>query len=228
MHGLLGRRTFFFIAAIAAIAVLAGCVPNPPLNTAQLDDGRCGHNLQLGSDKNASSSNKPWFALVGDGGLASYDITIDGHGIGTFNSDSYGKVCINDTLALSEGSHTLAGKELRPKSYYDVAPYTFKVDTVPPASPSKPVLNSSSDTAPVGDNATTMTQVRLNGTSGAGMPIQVYDGLKMIGGALADSSGRWMVTTSTLARGTHSVAAVTTDTAGNKSAPSPVLSLTIQ
>ena len=221
-------RWLYLIAGIAAVALLAGCIPAAPLNTAQLDDGKCGHNLQLGSDKNASSSNKPWFALVGDGGSASYSITVDGRGVGTFNSDVYGKVCINVTTALSDGTHTLAGKELRPNAVYDVAPYTFTVDTVPPPAPSKPVLDPVSDTAPTGDNATTKTQVRLDGTSGAYMPIQVYDGLKVIGGAGADGSGRWSVTTLTLARGTHSVAAITTDTAGNKSAASPVLSLSIQ
>ena len=43
-------------------------------------------------------------------------------GVGTFNSDVYGKVCINVTTALSDGTHTLAGKELRPNAVYDVAP----------------------------------------------------------------------------------------------------------
>jgi hypothetical protein len=142
MWGRRGRWSLLYlIAGVAAIALLSGCIPPAPLNTAQLDDGRCGHNLQLGSDNTASSSNKPWFALVGDGGLAAYDITIDGRSIGTFNSDAYGKVCINTTTALADGSHTLAGKELRPKSFYDVAPYTFKVDTTPPPAPSKPALN---------------------------------------------------------------------------------------
>jgi hypothetical protein len=228
MWGRRGRWSLYLFAGIAAIALLVGCIPAPPTNTAQLDDGRCSRNLQLGSDKNASSSNKPSFPLVADGGAASYYITIDGRLIGTFDGDPYGKVCIATTTALSDGTHTLGGKELRPNSSYDVAPYTFTVDTVPPPSPSKPVLDVVSDTAPTGDNATTKTQVRLDGTSGAGMPIQVYDGLKVIGGAIADGSGRWSVTTLTLARGTHSVAAVTTDTAGNKSAPSPILSLTIQ
>jgi hypothetical protein len=218
----------YLIAAVIAIALLTGCIPSPPLNTAQLDDGRCYRDLQLGSDINASSSNKPSFALVGDGGSASYAITIDGRSIGTFNSDAYGKVCITTTTALTDGTHTLAGQELRPKSFYDVAPYTFTVDTVAPPAPSRPALDPVSDTAPTGDNATTKTQVRLDGTSGAGMPIQVYDGWKVIGGAMADGSGHWSAPTLTLARGTHSVAAVTTDTAGNKSAASPALSLTIQ
>ena len=47
-------------------------------NLVQLDNGTCGINLQIGSDKTASSSNKPTFWLMGDGGLSSYSVAIDG------------------------------------------------------------------------------------------------------------------------------------------------------
>src|SRR5260370_40211775 len=46
------------------------------LNTAQLDNGTCGHNLPLGSAPTASSSARPWFLPYGDGGTGSYALVI--------------------------------------------------------------------------------------------------------------------------------------------------------
>ena len=43
-------------------------------NLVQLDNGTCGRNLQIGSDKTASASNTPSFWLMGDGGLSSYAV----------------------------------------------------------------------------------------------------------------------------------------------------------
>ena len=46
------------------------------LNNVQLDNGYCGHNLRIGSDPKASTSNKPSFVLYGDGGLSKYTVKI--------------------------------------------------------------------------------------------------------------------------------------------------------
>ena len=117
-----------------------------PLNTVVLDNGICGRNLQLGSDPTASSSATPTFLLYGDGAAASYRVFIDGALLGTFNtSNPYGNVCITTTVALSQGAHTLTGNELSPHATYTVTPFQFSVDTVPPAVPSAPVLNPSTD-----------------------------------------------------------------------------------
>jgi len=77
------------------------------LNVSQLDNGYCGQNLQLGSDKTASSSATPSFLLWGDGGAARYDVFIDNGYIGTFQSDLYGNVCIRTTVPLVDGPHRM-------------------------------------------------------------------------------------------------------------------------
>ena len=106
--------------ALTGLAILAGLVlpvaaSAGPLNTVVLDNGICGRNLQLGSDPTASSSATPTFLLYGDGAAASYRIFIDGALLGTFNtSNPYGNVCITTTVALSQGAHTLTGNELQP------------------------------------------------------------------------------------------------------------------
>ena len=219
--------------ALTGLAILAGLVlpvaaSAGPLNTVVLDNGICGRNLQLGSDPTASSSATPTFLLYGDGAAASYRVFIDGALLGIFNtSNPYGNVCITTTVALSQGAHTLTGNELSPHSTYTVTPFQFSVDTVPPAVPSAPVLNPSTNSGVIGDNITTYQGLSLSGTSEPNAPIRVYAGLAGVGGGRADSTGRWTVTTTTLSIAAHTLTATASDQAGNVSARSAALSLTI-
>ena len=111
------------------------------MNVANLDDGTCGQNLQIGADKTASADPTPSFLLWGDGGLSSYNIFIDGAFIGKFNSDGFANVCITTMTRLVDGPHTLTGNELAPHNTYTVTPFNFSVDTVPPAPPTRPVIS---------------------------------------------------------------------------------------
>ena len=63
---------------LVGLVVLAGSGVAAVTNTAQLDNGTCGRNLQLGSDKTASTSATPSFLIAGDGGLSSYRAFVDG------------------------------------------------------------------------------------------------------------------------------------------------------
>src|SRR4051794_28535718 len=142
------------LVGVGLVLVVPGVGSAWTLNGVQLDDGTCGHDLQLGSDLTASSSATPWFLLFGDGSRSSYQVSIDGTSIGTFSSNSLANVCVSETARLSEGSHTLTAQELAPNSANAVAPFSFSVDTVPPTSPSTPVMASFSDSGVVGDNTT--------------------------------------------------------------------------
>src|SRR5262245_42588585 len=109
-HGRLFRHSPL-IATFLVIAALVVCIPTIGsawvLNQVQLDDGTCGHNLQIGSDVTASSSATPLFLLYGDGSRSSYAVKIDGVSIGTFTSNAFANVCIQDTTTLAQGAHTL-------------------------------------------------------------------------------------------------------------------------
>ncbi|HTL86243.1 MAG TPA: Ig-like domain-containing protein [Acidimicrobiia bacterium] len=214
-------------AILAILVIVTWPAAGATTNTAQLDDGQCVRNLQLGTDVNASSSATPSFALVGDGGSSSYAMSIDGVSIGTFDSDIHGKVCITTSRALTQGSHQLTGRELKPNAANNVTPYGFTVDTIAPSSPSKPALDSSSDTPPQGDNVTTATSLRLIGTADARAPIRVMESDKVRAGAVADSTGHWLATTTSLPAGAHTFFAVSVDSAGNQSLPSPSVTITI-
>ncbi len=154
-------------------------------------------------------------------------MAIDGTPIGTFHDDGYGDVCITDALVLSNGPHILTANELAPKPGNPVTPFSFTVDTVPPSVPSQPSLDPSTDSGVKGDDITNVISPRLDGTSDPSVSISVYDGTELVGGALADSSGRWGVTVIPLASGVHSLTARAMDEAGNLSSASPALLLTI-
>src|SRR4051794_35141989 len=66
------RSLLVAIGCVLAVAsVLAGSASSAwTTNLVQLDNGTCGQNLQIGSDKTVSSSATPSFWLMGDGGLS--------------------------------------------------------------------------------------------------------------------------------------------------------------
>src|SRR6185369_323171 len=97
------------MATILTVAVLPASVAARTINTAQLDDGTCGHSLQLGSNKTSSSSATPWFLVYGNGAGTRYQLFIDGVGIGSFDANMYGDVCANTTTRLADGAHVLTG-----------------------------------------------------------------------------------------------------------------------
>src|SRR4051794_29169637 len=225
-------RPSLLLALASAIVLslsLAGSSGAWVLNQAQLDDGTCGHNQQLGSDPTASSSATPWFLLYGDGTRASYNISIDGAPIGTFTvQDLFGDVCVHSTLPLSEGTHRLTGNEISPNSAGVVTPFTFSVDTVAPAAPSTPTIASFSDSGIKGDNTTMFPNPTLTGTTVPGLGVVLYDnGAAGIGGASSDSTGLWSARTTNLPDGIHPITTATLDTAGNKSTLSGSLPLRI-
>src|SRR5262249_38671403 len=77
---LMRRNRILVLSLVLATVSLAfvGSSQARTTNVAQLDDGTCGRNLQIGSDKTSSSTATPQFLLWGDGGASRYDIFIDG------------------------------------------------------------------------------------------------------------------------------------------------------
>src|SRR5690242_19646433 len=225
------RARYSLLALLAVTAVIAASLALPAsgltTNQVMLDDGTCLHNMQLGSDLNAASTNLPWFYLAGDGGLAKYQVYIDNASIGQYSSDPYGRVCPHATNALADGSHRLTATELAPNTSKTVSPYSFTVDTVAPAAPGKPALDPSSDSAPIGDGYTTFTNLRITGTGTPGLAVHVIEAGKVKGGSVSDSTGHWSVTTLSMASGQHTLTADQMDSAGNHSALSTATTITV-
>ena len=104
-------------------------------------------------------------------------------------------------------------------------PATSNPDTTAPAAPK--IVAFTPDTGTVGDKITTASVLTLSGTAEAGSTVKLFDGSTQIGTAKANTSGNWSVATSNLATGTHNFTAKATDTAGNISSASSLLSVKV-
>ncbi|CAN7518314.1 Ig-like domain-containing protein [Phenylobacterium sp. LjRoot219] len=118
----------------------------------------------------------------------------------------------------------LAGNE-------SVLSQSYVINTAAPAAPATPDLSAASDTgASSTDNLTSDVTPVFTGTSEANAAVSLFDtdGTTVLGTTTADGSGNWSITSSALAYGQHTVSVAATDLAGNTSAPSAGLEVTIQ
>lgn len=110
------------------------------------------------------------------------------------------------------------------------APLVLTIDTVAAVAPAEPTLSSASDTGNVGDRITSDNAPTLSGVVEAHAGVQIYDGATLLATTSADAAGQWSATlgaTTPLADGKHGITVKQVDRAGNVSAASMVLELTI-
>ena len=88
------------------------------------------------------------------------------------------------------------------------------------------IASFSSDSGTLGDHITSDNTLTLGGMADANASVQLYDGAKLLGSTLADSSGAWSFATSVLKDGTHSFTA-TDSLSGLTSDASSVFSVTV-
>jgi len=103
------------------------------------------------------------------------------------------------------------------------------IDTHAPDAPPAPQLDASSDTGTVGDNITSNVLATITGSgAGAGVEIELYVGDHLSRTGWTDDSGHWSFTDVLLGtNGVYTLKAVQYDYAGNKSAPSQPLTITV-
>jgi len=101
-------------------------------------------------------------------------------------------------------------------------------DTTPPAAPTGLTLAQADDTGFSNTDRITATTsgLTITGQAEANARIELFDGGNSLGTAVADASGTFSLDV-TLASGTHSITAKATDAAGNVSAASASLSITV-
>lgn len=104
--------------------------------------------------------------------------------------------------------------------------YEF-VDRTPPAAPSAPDLAAASDTGSSStDNVTRNTSLTFTGTAEAGSTVRLFiDGAQSASGTA--TGGAYSLTATAVTAGAHSVTATAQDAAGNVSAASAALSVTV-
>ncbi|PYI56511.1 Ig-like domain-containing protein [Paenibacillus flagellatus] len=130
---------------------------------------------------------------------------------------------LTSAVALSDGVRSItATAEDAAGNVGDASgPLAITIDTVPPGAPAGLDLTPASDKGIFDDdNVTSVTTPTITGTAEPDSTVRLYDGMTEVGSATAGSGGDWSVTTSALADGTHALAALAEDAAGNVGAAS--------
>jgi hypothetical protein len=106
---------------------------------------------------------------------------------------------------------------------------TVTIDTTAPAAPAAPTLGVASDSgSDHGDRITNVNKPAFDGSAEAHSQVWLYDGNTLLGQADADASGHWsFASDSALGDGTHDISAIQVDVAGNQSARSDQVTITI-
>ncbi len=176
---------------------------------------------------NITSNTKPTITGTTEAGatVKIYNGAIE---VGSATADASGNYIITVT-ALNEGTHKLtaiatdtAGNTSAASSALNIT-----VDTTAPSIPTI-VLATASDTGSSNtDNITNDNTPIITGTAEADATVKIYNGTTEVGSATADASGNYIITVTALNEGTHKLTAIATDTAGNTSAASSALNITI-
>ncbi|MYM39404.1 Ig-like domain-containing protein [Duganella qianjiadongensis] len=150
--------------------------------------------------------------------------------LGTATADNSGNWSISSS-SLVNGSHSLSAKQTDVAGNVSAASSTLSVtiDLATPSAPSAPQLASASDSGTQGDNHTDITTPSITGTAEAYATVRLYDsdGTTVLGSTSADGSGNWSISSSALGLGLHNLSVRQTDLAGNQSATSATLGITI-
>ncbi|HDT6029302.1 TPA: type I secretion C-terminal target domain-containing protein, partial [Enterobacter cloacae subsp. cloacae] len=155
--------------------------------------------------------------------------------LGTATLDGSGGWSFTPTTPLTDGPHSLTIHATDAAGNTSISdPFELVIDTVAPATPDTPAITVNPDgSAPTSLNpgeTTRDTTPTLSGTGNPGDTVTIYNGTDKIGDAVVDGDGNWSWTPSTdLPNGTYDITLTVTnkDGAGNESAPSQPVTITI-
>jgi large repetitive protein len=148
----------------------------------------------------------------------------------TVQADGGGSWSITLASALTDGLHHLTAKATDAAGNTGNASATLPltIDTTAPAPPANLALSPNTDSGVVGDNLTNFNKSTITGTAEAGTSITLKEGSAVLGTATA-AGGSWTISLGgALGDGVHNLTATATDAAGNTSAVSGMLTLTIK
>jgi hypothetical protein len=192
--------------------------------------------MAAADDSGASNSDAvtsvaaPHFSGTAVAGAAVTLYDTDGSTVlGTATADGSGNWTIA-SATLAAGAHTLTVRQADAAGNVSAASpgLAVKIDATAPT-PAAPALAAPSDTGVAGDGITGNGTPTITGTGEAFATVTLYDtdGATVLGTATADADGLWSIASTTLAAGAHTLTVKQTDAAGNVSAASAALNLTI-
>ncbi|MGF7178173.1 Ig-like domain-containing protein [Azospirillum doebereinerae] len=186
--------------------------------------------MAVASDSGVSNSdritNHQILPLSGTAEAGSTIVLYDGPtAFGTVQADSLGAWSLLSP-SLAPGSHSLTAEATdRAGNRATSAALVVTIDLVA-AVPSLN-LSTASDTGVAGDRLTKNSTPDITGTTEAGGFVSLYEGGTLRGTATADGAGLWTITSSQLGNGAHTLTARGMDAAGNTSALSSAVVITI-
>ncbi len=169
-------------------------------------------------------------ALTGTG-LPGDTVTLyDGSAaVGTAVVQPDGTFSVGPSAALADGGHVFTVTQTNGVGNTSVAsaPLSLITKATPPTAPS-PSLDPAGDSGVAGDGLTNVTHPALVGTGVAGDSVTLYDAGVAVGTAVIGPNGQFSVASANaLADGPHSLTVTETDLAGNVSAPSGAVAVTV-
>ncbi|MDR6774964.1 Ig-like domain-containing protein [Azospirillum sp. BE72] len=147
-------------------------------------------------------------------------------GSGTANGSGIWTIAAS---GLGAGAHTLSARmvDAAGNTSDPSATLTITIDTTAPGAPGTPSLSAGSNSGSTADLITSVFTPTITGSAEANSIVTLYDGTTALGTVTADGSGAWSTTTPSLADGAHTLSVVALDLAGNTSAASTALTVTI-
>jgi hypothetical protein len=214
-------------AASAPLAVTidttAAAAPGAPKLARESDSG------QLDNDA-ITNVTRPVIGGSGAEAKATIELYDGGALLAKTTADAAGAWSLT-TGILSAGLHSLTAKQIDAAGNASVqsALLNLRIDTAPPAALSAPTLDAGSDSgASSTDGITNVKSLTIRGAGAeANASIDVYDGATLLGHTIAEANGAWSYRTAELLDGVHALSAKQVDLAGNASAASAALSVTI-
>ncbi|MGA1856842.1 Ig-like domain-containing protein [Azospirillum sp. 11R-A] len=159
------------------------------------------------------------FVSLYEGGTLRGTTTADGAGLWTITSSQMGN-----------GPHTLTARGMDAAGNTSVlsSAVVITIDTVVPNAPTGITLASASDSGTSNtDRLTNVATPTLSGSAEANSTVVLYSGTTAVGTATAGGGGGWTITAASLAGGVNTLTVKATDAAGNTSAASSPLNVTI-
>jgi hypothetical protein len=151
--------------------------------------------------------------------------------IGSANAAPDGSYSIIPATPLADGSYAVQARETDVAGNLSAlsAPFSLTIRATPPATPSNPALLPADDSGVKGDGITNVKQPHFTGTAPVGTTVQLINSAgTVLGSATVTASGSYTVApASPLADGVSSLHTQDIDVAGNLSASSGTLGLTI-
>ncbi|MET0267499.1 MAG: Ig-like domain-containing protein, partial [Duganella sp.] len=212
-------------SALTVVIDTSAAAPAAPTLAPVSDSGVAGDGITYNNSPTINGTAEAFAAITL---YATDGVTV----LGTGTANSSGAWSIVPSSALPDGTHTLTARQTDRAGNNSAAStgLVLVIDTTPPVAPGVPVLAVASDSGTAGDNITNISQPTLTGTAAPNAIVRLYDtdGTTVLGSAVADSSGNWSITSSTLSVGAHTLSARQLDVAGNLSSAGVTLSLTIE